>query len=86
VSYRGISPHVLRLFSDISRRKNSGQIKTFLATNCDRKKSVHGDFSNAILERKMWLKKQDYKVLTRFGGQIQAVHFSGILNCRRWTS
>jgi hypothetical protein len=30
----------------------------------------------------MWLKKQHYKVQTRFGGQIQAVQFSGILNCR----
>jgi hypothetical protein len=34
----------------------------------------------------MWLNKQHYKVFTRFGGQIQAVHFSGILNSRRWTS
>jgi hypothetical protein len=34
----------------------------------------------------MWLKKQHYKVHTKFGGQIQAVHFSGKLNSRTWTS
>jgi hypothetical protein len=28
----------------------------------------------------MWLQT------VRFGGQIQAVHFSGILNSRSWTS
>ncbi len=58
----------------------------FLRRDPNRKESVHRDFSNAILRRKMWLKKQHYKAHIRFGGQIQAVHFSGILNCRRWTS
>ncbi len=61
-------------------------MKTFLDAKPGRQKLVHCDFSNAILERKMWLKKQHYNVHTRFGGQIQVVHFSRILNSRTWTS
>jgi hypothetical protein len=57
-----ISPHVLRLCSDIPGRKNSGYIKTFLDANPHRKKSVHRDFSNATLEKRMWLKKQHYLI------------------------
>jgi len=64
VPYLGISPLVLRHFRDIPGRKNSDYIKTFLDANSHRQKSVHRDFSNAILERKMCLEKQHYKVHT----------------------
>jgi hypothetical protein len=61
-------------------------LKTFLDANPDSQESVHCDFLTIIVARKMWLKKQHYKVHTRLGGQIQAVHFSGSLNSRTWTS
>jgi hypothetical protein len=79
--YLGISSHVLG-FMGGEKVARSRRFKRLILT----KKKQNCDFLTTIVARKMWLKKQHYRVYTRFGGQIQAVHYSGILNSRRWTS
>jgi hypothetical protein len=56
-------------------RNFSACVKTFLDANARRKKSVHRDFSNAILDRKMWLKINIIKYIQNLEGRFSLYMF-----------